>query len=160
MLKSVLLYITFTSAPVVTGVVDVDNVDRSCCRYDLLVNGGGAVSLVFQRPSFVTQHKNVMVASNSFVVVDTVILLTADQQRLQRGTRHGSRHNCTSRLHDQPVVVSSHLLSALSISCHTLNTVRLESQVPRALVHFCRAMRCISAAYAVMRCLSVCLSRS
>jgi len=26
--------------------------------------------------------------------------------------------------------------------------------------HFCRAMLCISAAYAVMRCLSVCLSRS
>jgi len=26
--------------------------------------------------------------------------------------------------------------------------------------HFCRAMLCISAAYAVMQCLSVCLSRS
>ena len=29
---------------------------------------------------------------------------------------------------------------------------------PTASIHFCRAMRCISATYAVMRCLSVCVS--
>jgi len=95
-------------------------------RYDLLVNGGGSVALVFQRQPFVTQRKNVMVASSSFVVVDTVTLLTADQQRQRQSGRQCSRD------HDNAVVITrlSHLLSTLSTSlCHTLDTVTLESQV-------------------------------
>jgi len=60
-----------------------------CGRYDLLVNGGGTVSLLFQRgPPFVAQRKNVMVRSNSFVVVDRVTLLTAaDQQNFHQHQR-------------------------------------------------------------------------
>ena len=114
---------------IVAGLVDVERM-WLCCRYDLLVNGGAAVSLVFQRPSFLTQRKNVMVASSSFVVVDTVTLLTADEQT-QQEAGDNAHQNCSddNSAVMPPLIMSSHLLSTISTSCHTLSTVTLESQV-------------------------------
>ena len=111
-----------------------------CCRYDLLVNGGGSVDLVFQRRPFVTQRHNVMVASNSFVVVDTVTLLTpADelqQQQQQQQQERGAGARCARHDDDDTALVvmsPTHLLSTLTTSCHTLPTVTLESQVRHSL---------------------------
>ena len=109
------------------------------CRYDLLVNGGGSVGLIFQRRPFVTQRKNVVVASNSFVVVDTVTLLTTDQQRQRDSGRQRVGRQCV-RDHDNAVVVLSraHLLSTLRTSCHTLSSVIAESHVRHLIsLHAC-----------------------
>ena len=88
------------------------------------------MSLVFQKPMFVTQCQNVMVVSNSFVVVDTITLLRANQQR-QQETDDKEHQNCSVENTGvmTPVIMSSHLLSTLRTSCHTLSTVTLESQV-------------------------------
>ena len=81
-----------------------------------------------------------MVASNSFVVVDTVTLLTPadelqqlqEQQQEQRGAGARCAHHDDD---DTALVVMSptHLLSTLTTSCHTLPTVTLESQVRHSL---------------------------
>ena len=114
----------------------------TCCRYDLLVNGGGAVILVYQRPSFVTQHKNVMVASNKFVMVETVTLLTS-QQRHDGDAAGPSAVSCSDTAHHyytvtiiSPVVMatSQRCSSTLSSSCHSLSTVAVQSQVPYQLL--------------------------
>jgi len=90
------------------------------------------MSLVFQRPRYVTRRINVMVNTNSFVVVQTVTLLTAQQQQTLSHYNNTSHYsNCS---HDDadvmtPVVMTTHLLSSLTQSCHSLDTVKLETQV-------------------------------
>jgi len=89
----------------------------------------------------VTQRHNVMVASNSFVVVDTVTLLTpADElqqlQQQQQQQHRGAGARCARHDDDDTALVvmsPTHLLSTLTTSCHTLPTVTLESQVRHSL---------------------------
>ena len=83
-----------------------------------------------------------MVASNSFVVVDTVTLLTpADelqqlQKQQQQQEQRGAGARCARHDDDDTALVvmsPTHLLSTLTTSCHTLPTVTLESQVRHSL---------------------------
>jgi len=101
-----------------------------CCRYDLLVNGGGAVSLMFQRQPFVTLRKNVMVASNSFVVVDTVTLMTAEQQRQNDARRSVGRGCNVTDIRDVLPAVVFASPQLLPTSCRSQNSVTLADQVP------------------------------
>jgi len=76
----------------------------------------------------VKKIKNVMVMSNSFVVVDTVTLLTSDQQRQREA--QVDRHNCTAAYQRQTSVIAQVVSSPPS----THNNVKLESQVAYQLV--------------------------
>lgn len=50
--------------------------------FDLLVNGGGAVTLQFGRSPFKAHSRVVSVPWNEVVIIDTVIMMTGDEKSL------------------------------------------------------------------------------
>jgi len=103
-----------------------------CCRFDILVNGGGSVTVLFQRPPFKPRQVTVMVPWNRMVTMETVAL--AIEGRPGSVT---SEETCPlSVIHDyrrmKPTVLSTWQHTQLG-ACPSRSTVIPESQVMHLL---------------------------
>ena len=93
-------------------------------RFDMLVNGGGSVTLLFQRHPFEEKQTTVMVPWNHIVTMDAVTLTLA-------GEAAGS-DECVGTVHDyydlRPVILSTWQHTQLG-ACPSRSTIIPESQV-------------------------------
>ena len=92
--------------------------------FDILVNGGGSVTLMFQRQPFQFQQTTVMVPWNQMVTMDTVTML------LERESIAGE-DECVSQVEHgsiKPIVLSTWQHTQLG-SCPSRSTIIPESQV-------------------------------
>ena len=103
-------------------------------RFDLLVNGGGSVTLNFQRNPFQVQQTTVMVPWNQMVSMDTVLML------LEREEAPSTSLPCLSEIIAseqsgslKPVVLSTWQHTQLG-ACPKQSTVIPESQVRAPLI--------------------------
>ena len=96
------------------------------CRFDILVNGGGSVTLQFLRLPFVQREVTVMVPWNEMVTVETVTLLIKDEVAPSESAA------CDGVEHDhyvmRPVVMSTWQHTQLS-ACPSRSGLIAESQV-------------------------------
>ena len=94
-------------------------------RFDILVNGGGSVTLNFQRHPFKTRQATVMLPWNRMITMDTVTLTLETEA-------DAVPELCPSVNHDifsvRPVVTTTWQHSQLA-ACASRSTVILESQV-------------------------------
>jgi len=102
------------------------------CSFDMLVNGGGSVTLNFQRQPFQVKQVTVMVPWNRLVTMDTVTMVLD-------GEEEAAEKMCPGLVHDhynmRPVVLSTWQHTQLG-SCPEMNTVIPESQVSLAVFSF------------------------
>lgn len=72
-------------------------------RFDIVVNGGGSVTLNFQRPPFVTRQVTILIPWNRIVTIDTVTLMLENES-------DPAVERCPSGTHDhyatEPVILS------------------------------------------------------
>lgn len=97
-------------------------------RFDLLVNGGGAVKLYLQREPFQSQTVTVMVPWNEIVVVDKIVLRLHDQRK----TKEDDSRSTVCVHHDydimKPVVLAT-WKHGFQGGCPERNSILAESQV-------------------------------
>ncbi len=102
------------------------------CRFDILVNGGGSVTLQFQRQPFQIKKTTVMVPWNRMVTMDVVMLMLD-------GEEAPSKPECPAVSHDhylmKPLVLSTWQHTQLG-ACPSKSTVIPESQVSFTVVPF------------------------
>jgi len=95
------------------------------CSFDILVNGGGSVTLNFQRQPFQMKRMTVMVPWNRLVTMDAVTMVL-------EGGQEAAEKTCPGFIHDhydmRPVVLSTWQHTQLG-SCPDMSTVIPESQV-------------------------------
>lgn len=77
------------------------------CRFDMLANGGGSVTLQFQRQPFQTQNVTVIVPWNRIITMDVVTMLLDSET-----SQHASDLFCSGDIeHDhynlKPVVLAT-----------------------------------------------------
>ena len=98
-------------------------------RFDILVNGGGSVTLQFQRQPFKIKQTTVMVPWNRMVTMETVTLLL-------EGEEAPVQSECPEVSHDhylmKPLVLSTWQHTQLG-ACPEKSTVIPESQVITSL---------------------------
>lgn len=72
--------------------------------FDLMVNGGGAITLQFGRSPFRPQSVIVQVPWNEVIIIDTVVMSTSEDKSLMTAA-----HTCVSHDYDtmKPVVLAS-----------------------------------------------------
>ena len=101
------------------------------CRFDILVNGGGSVTLQFVRQPFVEKRVTVMVPWNEMVTIETVTLLIVGEEAAAERVSAA----CDSVEHDyyvmRPVVMSTWQHTQLS-ACPSQSGLIAESQVRSA----------------------------
>ncbi|XP_050092501.1 teneurin-m isoform X3 [Anopheles aquasalis] len=93
--------------------------------FDLMVNGGGAITLQFGRSPFRPQTRIVQVPWNEVVIIDTVIMSTSDDK-----SHHGPPHTCFSHDYDlmKPVVLAT-WKHGFQGACPDRSAILAESQV-------------------------------
>lgn len=95
------------------------------CSFDMLVNGGGSVTLNFQRKPFQVKRTTVMVPWNRLVTMDAVVMVL-------EGGEEALEVACPDVHHDhynmRPVVLSTWQHTQLG-ACPETSTVIPESQV-------------------------------
>lgn len=107
------------------------SVIRSCCievnircSFDILVNGGGSVTLNFQRQPFQMKQVTVMVPWNRLVTMDAVTMVL-------EGEEETAEKLCPGLVHDhynmRPVVLSTWQHTQLG-SCPEMSAIIPESQ--------------------------------
>ena len=93
--------------------------------FDILVNGGGSVTLSFQRQPFKVKQMTVMVPWNRIVTMETVVLVLEGEEEPVEPT-------CPQVSHDhynmRPIVVSTWQHTQLG-ACASKSTIIPESQV-------------------------------
>lgn len=93
--------------------------------FDILVNGGGSVTLSFQRQPFEVKQTTVMVPWNRLVTMETVMMVV-------EGDQEPVEPSCPGIVHDhytmRPVVLSTWQHTQLG-SCPEMSTIIPESQV-------------------------------
>lgn len=97
-------------------------------RFDILVNGGGSVTLEFVRDPFVTQTASVLVPWNQIITMDTVIMATESRAQLSAGTACSNLDNNHDHYLLRPVVLSTWQHTQLG-ACPKRSTIIPESQV-------------------------------
>ncbi|RWS25563.1 teneurin-m-like protein [Leptotrombidium deliense] len=108
------------------------SVTREYGWFDILVNGGGAVTLHFQREPFQALHKTVVVPWNDIVVIDKVTM-HIDKHHLQKQTLMTCReHNYKTMT---PLIFNSDLKShncneSFESSTSTIETDSLTESIP------------------------------
>ena len=99
--------------------------------FDILVNGGGSVTLQFQRQPFKIKKTTVMVPWNRMVTMDIVMLMLD-------GEEEPSKPECPDISHDhylmKPLVLSTWQHTQLG-ACPSKSTVIPESQVKEILAY-------------------------
>jgi len=94
-------------------------------RFDILVNGGGSVTLSFQRQPFKIRQTTVMLPWNRMITMDTVTLtLETEADSIPELCRHVNHDRYSIR----PVVKTTWQHSQLG-ACPSKSTVIPESQV-------------------------------
>ena len=97
------------------------------------MNGGGSVTLNFQRQPFQAKQVTVMVPWNRLVTMDAVTMVLEEEDKVAENT-------CAGIVHDhynmRPVVLSTWQHTQLG-SCPEMSTVISESQVHQISWHFC-----------------------
>ncbi|CAG5114545.1 unnamed protein product, partial [Candidula unifasciata] len=96
--------------------------------FDILVNGGGSVTLEFVRDPFVTQTASVLVPWNQIITMDTVIMSTESRAQLSAGTTCSNLDNNHDHYLLRPVVLSTWQHTQLG-ACPKRSTIIPESQV-------------------------------
>ncbi|XP_058053844.1 teneurin-m [Anopheles bellator] len=93
--------------------------------FDLMVNGGGAITLQFGRSPFRPQTRIVQVPWNEVVIIDTVVMSTSDDK-----SHHGPPHTCFSHDYDlmKPVVLAT-WKHGFQGACPDRSAILAESQV-------------------------------
>ncbi|KFB41453.1 AGAP011034-PA-like protein [Anopheles sinensis] len=93
--------------------------------FDLMVNGGGAITLQFGRSPFRPQARIVQVPWNEVVIIDTVVMSTSDDK-----SHHGAAHTCFSHDYDlmKPVVLAT-WKHGFQGACPDRSAILAESQV-------------------------------
>ncbi|XP_053675682.1 teneurin-m [Anopheles nili] len=93
--------------------------------FDLMVNGGGAITLQFGRSPFRPQTRIVQVPWNEVVIIDTVVMSTSDDK-----AHHGAPHTCFSHDYDlmKPVVLAT-WKHGFQGACPDRSAILAESQV-------------------------------
>ncbi|XP_053689275.1 teneurin-m isoform X1 [Sabethes cyaneus] len=93
--------------------------------FDLMVNGGGAITLQFGRSPFRPQTRIVQVPWNEVVIIDTVVMSTLDDKE-----KTGSPHTCFSHDYDsmKPVVLAT-WKHGFQGACPDRSAILAESQV-------------------------------
>ena len=95
----------------------------------MLVNGGGSVTLLFQRHPFKEKQTTVMVPWNHIVTMDAVTLTLAGEAAVME--------ECEGNVHDyydlQPVILSTWQHTQLG-ACPSRSTIIPESQVYKHVV--------------------------
>lgn len=94
--------------------------------FDLMVNGGGAVTLQFGRAPFRPQSRIVQVPWNEVVIIDVMVMSMSDEKSLSTT----STHTCFSHDYDQmkPVVLAS-WKHGFQGACPDRSAILAESQV-------------------------------
>ena len=95
----------------------------SCFRFDMLVNGGGSVTLRFFRNPFETKDTTVMVPWNRMITMETVTLTLKDQQLPVEDTCPGVSHD---HYVVRPIVLSTWQHTQLG-ACPSKSTIIPES---------------------------------
>ena len=97
------------------------------CRFDILVNGGGSVTLNFLRQPFKAMQMTVMVPWNQMVTMDTVTLrLESEDEPVEVLCPRANHDPYTMR----PVVLSTWKHTQLA-ACPSQSTIIPESQVDK-----------------------------
>ncbi|EDS38435.1 odd Oz protein [Culex quinquefasciatus] len=93
--------------------------------FDLMVNGGGAITLQFGRSPFRPQTRIVQVPWNEVVIIDTVVMSTLDDKE-----KSGIPHTCFSHDYDsmKPVVLAT-WKHGFQGACPDRSAILAESQV-------------------------------
>lgn len=93
--------------------------------FDLMVNGGGAVTLQFGRSPFRPQTRIIQVPWNEVAIIDTVIMSTSDDKH-----NNGQPHTCFSHDYDvmKPVVLAT-WKHGFQGACPDRSAILAESQV-------------------------------
>ncbi|XP_055317051.1 teneurin-m isoform X2 [Sitodiplosis mosellana] len=93
--------------------------------FDLMVNGGGAITLQFGRSPFRPQSVIVQVPWNEVIIIDTVVMSTSEDKSLATAT-----HTCVSHDYDtmKPVVLAS-WKHGFQGACPDRSAILAESQV-------------------------------
>ena len=94
-------------------------------RFDILVNGGGSVTLEFLRRPFATKYATVMVPWNQFVTMDVVVMEISEASNTSLEVRCHVNHDHHWMI---PVVLSTWQHTQLG-ACPAKSTVIPESQV-------------------------------
>ena len=98
------------------------------CRFDILVNGGGSVTLCFAREPFQPEIVSVLVPWNQIITMDTVVMVLSKGELLPPNPDLcGITHEHYSL---KPVVLSTWQHTQLG-SCPEKSTIIPESQVRR-----------------------------
>ena len=104
---------------------------HSACRFDILVNGGGSVTLQFSRQPFLSQTTSVMVPWNQVITMGTVLMVLSDNDLIPPNPAFcGVVHEHYTL---QPVVLSTWQHTQLG-SCPEKSTIIPESQVLITLI--------------------------
>lgn len=97
-------------------------------RFDILVNGGGSVTLKFSRQPFLTRTVSVLVPWNQIITMETVVMaLIKRDMLLPNPSLCGVSHDHYKL---QPVVLSTWQHTQLG-SCPEKSTIIPESQVKK-----------------------------
>jgi len=97
-------------------------------RFDILVNGGGSVTLEFTRQPFQSHSISVLVPWNQILTIDTVVMvLQTDDQLPPDPVNCGVTHDYYNL---QPVVLSTWQHTQLG-ACPEKSTIIPESQVKK-----------------------------
>ncbi|XP_060653283.1 teneurin-m isoform X1 [Drosophila nasuta] len=109
-----------------TTVLEGFTLTRDDGWFDLMVNGGGAVTLQFGRAPFRPQSRIVQVPWNEVVIIDVMVMSMSDEKALATTTTH----TCFSHDYDQmkPVVLAS-WKHGFQGACPDRSAILAESQV-------------------------------
>ena len=113
-----------------SGNSNADQLRIAGCSFDILVNGGGSVTLNFQRQPFQTKQTTVMVPWNRLVTMEPVTMVLEGEEEPAVETCPGLTHD---HYNMRPVVLSTWQHTQLG-SCPETSTVIPESQVRFAAV--------------------------
>uniref|UniRef100_A0A2C9KDD1 EGF-like domain-containing protein n=1 Tax=Biomphalaria glabrata TaxID=6526 RepID=A0A2C9KDD1_BIOGL len=97
-------------------------------QFDILVNGGGSVTLEFVRDPFIAQTSSVLVPWNQIITMDTIVMNIESKAHLNPGLSCSNFDNNHDHYLLRPVVLSTWQHTQLG-ACPDRSTVIPESQV-------------------------------
>ena len=103
----VVIIIVFVFVIIIVIVFIIIVVIIITCSFDILVNGGGAVTLSFERPPFLTKNLTVLVRWNRMTILDPVTLLLRGQSEATVDKDDECQHVDSGQSSLHPVVVTA-----------------------------------------------------
>ncbi|XP_059169179.1 teneurin-m-like isoform X2 [Physella acuta] len=97
-------------------------------QFDILVNGGGSVTLEFVRDPFITQMASVLVPWNQIITMDSIVMNIESRANMKAGTTCSNMENNHDHYLLRPVVLSTWQHTQLG-ACPERSTIIPESQV-------------------------------